>query len=300
MNKSSWKKRAAQAAVMAGGLGGILSRIAYAAEEDGGSLMERPAPDGGHMMHEAMGLFGNPWISDILICVLFALVIFLFLLCASLSARKNRSVMILRKKIEELERKLMRKQEELRAGQQALEEKLAAIGTARTVQRDAGEYQPRQTQPGLDTASERPAASQTSVMDGFLNEYNTLSHLAGYEGKTARDAFVHKHNIRFFTCTNYDLRMRQNSLPPVFQATNSSSSGTYWALQIDRQGGYIVVPNPSLNYENQIHSVGGMKEAFQSNYDSGSYGHIEVLRPAIFRCVNENWSIQQPGQLRLS
>ena len=251
-------------------------------------------------MDETIGIFGNLWISDILICVLFALVIFLFLFCAFLSARKTRSIMLLRKKIEELERKLMREQEELRAEQQKLEEKLAVIGVARVASHDVGGYQLREEQRSMDTVPERQAAPQVSAMDGFLNEYNTLSHLAGYDGKTARDAFVHKHNIRFFTCTNYDLRMRKNSQPPVFKATNSSSSGTYWALQIDRQGSYIVVPNPSLNYENQIHSVGGMKEAFQSNYDSGNYGHIEVLRPALFRCVNENWSIQKPGQLRLS
>ena len=69
MNKSSWKKRAAQAAVMAGGFGGILSRIAYAEGDDYSSMgggQGGPPP-------EIMGLFGNPWISDILICVLFAL-----------------------------------------------------------------------------------------------------------------------------------------------------------------------------------------------------------------------------------
>lgn len=281
MNKAGWKKRAVQAAVISGGLWGFMGRAAYAVEADYG----RGGPGGpgdGHAPHAVLGLFGNPWITDILVCVLFALVIFLFLLCASLSARKNRSVMILRKKIEELERKLTKKQKELRASQQTIEEKVAALSAAHPEHQDTGDDMP-----------------QTVIMDGFLNEYNKLSQLNGCEGRTAQDAFVHKHNIRFFTCANRDLRVAQDSLPPVFQTTDSSS-GTYWALQIDRKGGCIVVPNPSLKYENQIHSVGGMKEAFQSNYDSGSYGHIEVLRPAIFQCVNEDWNLQKAGHLRLS
>ena len=105
-----------------------------------------------------------------------------------------------------------------------------------------------------------------------------------------------------FSCINVNERMSNSDIKPDF-SDMPSDEGTFVAMLIPgRQDIYGVVPQLNTVYDLIMHNVGGMKEAFTSNFDKsvGHYDRVIVVKPAIFhRQSNGSWMIMQQGILRL-
>jgi hypothetical protein len=72
-------------------------------------------------------------------------------------------------------------------------------------------------------------------------------------------------------------------------------------VSLDRQySRFYVVPALNIWYTNGRHNAGGMKEAFDSNYQTGkTYSCIEVIKPAVFLKSGTDWKIEKKGKLFL-
>lgn len=282
----------------------------YAADDEGSG------GGGGDVSQEAAkGIFGGLYTTDLMVCILLVAVFFLLLLvvvmlfCQRGFARRG------------VVKQLQRQVGDLEAAQRAVPVHSAAPAypdypnhqdrSDAIIQQGQQVIAGRNSYRGPETYHQPPSAAprqrvqepvRQSPLDIFLAEYNALSHqdLHGYNGKQARTAFVQKYTIRAFACTNYDERMRQPGLQPLYADVSTPMGGPYWAVRLPQQENYVVVPNLTLNYENQVHIVGGMKEAFLSNYQQGSYAHIEVIQAADFGYANGHWTILRPGRIRLS
>lgn len=137
----------------------------------------------------------------------------------------------------------------------------------------------------------------------FVNKYNNLYRFSGYEAKQKRKTFEQDFNIRTFTCNNYEKRIdelsdiRESYSEPTFK--DSGSDGVYWATFM-KDNMYAVVPRFNITYENQLHEMAGMKEAFNSDYkNEGAYKYIKVIKPAFFSYLNGNWKLEEQGKLEL-
>lgn len=136
----------------------------------------------------------------------------------------------------------------------------------------------------------------------FVNEYNNLYRFSGYEANKARKIFEQKFKIKIFVCDNYEKRIselsaiRESYSEPTFK--DSGSNGMYWATFM-KDNMYAVVPRFNIIYENQLHEMAGMKEAFVSNYNGGAYKYIKIIKPAFFSYLNGNWKLEEQGKLEL-
>ena len=264
----------------------------------------------------ATGIFGGLQTTDLLVCMLIAICIILLLLIIMTytNAQKSASekkVNFLEKKIERMESELQDLCGAVQQGQQQMDDKIGIIGAGIQAKAEARRQELPVTNEGR-AYSEMVGTNQKAEMlrdtprqssiGMFLNEYSTLSsnNTVGYEVKKARTDFIAKYKIKAFSCANFNERVYQLNLDPIFRDVVSPLSGDYWAVKFSREDAYYVVPNPKGTYEAQLHSTGGMKEAFSSNYQGGSYEHVEVLQTAEFSCMNGCWNILKPGKIRLS
>ena len=132
--------------------------------------------------------------------------------------------------------------------------------------------------------------------EAFVDEFNALNDLSGFDARNARRQFVEKFHVQAFSCSNYEYRMTHPDTPPEFQ-DESSGKGTFWA--IPSKENFSVVPNLKT-YEEQYHLTGGMQEAFESNFTGGrTYGKIQLIRPAVFAKDLNGWRIIRRGELKL-
>ena len=126
---------------------------------------------------------------------------------------------------------------------------------------------------------------------------------SGYEAKQARKNFEQDFQIKNFTCDNYEKRISELSAireaysEPTFK--DSGANGMYWATQV-KDNIYAVVPRFNISYENQLHEMAGMKEAFISNYNGGAYKRIRVIKPALFSYLGGSWKLEKQGKIELS
>ena len=135
-----------------------------------------------------------------------------------------------------------------------------------------------------------------SAGEDFLRDYNIWqSKTDGFEKINARKDFIAKYKVRYFNCVNYNERMNQPKLPPIFE--ESSASGEYWAIQT---AGNIfkVVPNVK-SYNDNYHVARAMCEVFDSNFDVGNYSNIQLERAAEFTNSGQNWTLVKKGKLIL-
>lgn len=135
-----------------------------------------------------------------------------------------------------------------------------------------------------------------SAGEDFLRDYNIWqSKTDGFEKINARKDFIAKYKVRYFNCVNYNERMNQPKLPPIFE--ESSASGDYWAIQT---AGNIfkVVPNVK-SYNDNYHVARAMCEVFDSNFNSGNYSNIQLERAAEFTNSGQNWTLIRKGKLIL-
>ena len=129
----------------------------------------------------------------------------------------------------------------------------------------------------------------------FAAAYNQFlqTKVSGMGARNLKERFLQEYQIVGFSCVNYEDRMSNPDIQPLFQINENQKEAHYWACPL---GGnlYAVVPN-SREYEMQKHTTVGYGKVFRSNYAGGVYHSITVIQPAIFREL----VLQRPGQLRL-
>lgn len=178
------------------------------------------------------------------------------------------------------------------------EKKIAAHSAASAATRNAT----------AKTADSRPtmalgSGAAKSGVSGFkfVDAYNAIyaEGKSSFEMRRAREDFLRTFKVRAFGCVNYEARMENTALAPVFRDAPSPAEGNFWAMPVQGDK-YAVLPNQKLNYEGQIHETGGMKEAFKSNFGGGTYAHIRAVKPAVFSANGGAWTLCARGEILLS
>ena len=233
---------------------GGMARTAFAAGEAAG---EEPVYS---------GLF-SPLVSDIILCVLALVTVFLLLTLAylwSMVHAQEQTIFVL---------------------QQGF----------RHEQRSARRAKPAPVRPAKAKAKE---AEPDGPWLDFVRHYNSFSkNLSGAGTEKECGQFMRQNDLIALTCIK-DENTGLIEYSPVTKATD----GSFWAWQMpDDKHMFAVVPNPQAAYDQELHEKGGMKETFASNYTEGeSYAYIEVTLPALVRDTSGKWTVEQPGIIQLS
>ena len=119
----------------------------------------------------------------------------------------------------------------------------------------------------------------------FVRDYNALYDVPGtmFQKKKAQDDFIRNFEVQGMRCTNMQLRHSRPELEPRFVAVTPTRDADYWGMPLGNNL-FAVVPNPFLVYGEEMHTAGGMREAFNSNYRLGNtYGRFTIKEAAIFQ-----------------
>lgn len=182
----------------------------------------------------------------------------------------------------------------LRGEIDVLKESIKRAEAATTVPKEAApKIAPVRAAAPKETAP--PAPTIADEYGEFVAEYNALQKKTGLEARTAKQDFIKKFAVKAFNCTNFEARMNDPALAPVFSDAESPAMGRYWAYAV-RGDIFAVVPNINP-YEAQNHTAGAMGEVFASNFANGStYRSIAVVKPALFK---GEWQLDERGELKL-
>ena len=169
--------------------------------------------------------------------------------------------------------------------------------------RRQAQQQIRPTEPAAQAPHREPTLEELAA--SLVNNYNEIAGEIASGTATgvlrSRKKEFHSRYVGF-SCMNVNERMSNSDIKPDF-SDMPSDEGTFVAMLIPgRQDIYGVVPQLNTVYDLIMHNVGGMKEAFTSNFDKsvGHYDRVIVVKPAIFhRQSNGSWMIMQQGILRL-
>ena len=119
----------------------------------------------------------------------------------------------------------------------------------------------------------------------YIRDYNALYDVVGtmFQKKKAQDDFIKLYEVQGMRCTNMQLRLSRPELEPRFVAVTPTRDADFWGMPLGN-GLFAVVPNPFLVYGEEMHTAGGMREAFNSNYRAGNtYGRFTVKETATFQ-----------------
>ena len=119
----------------------------------------------------------------------------------------------------------------------------------------------------------------------YVRDYNALYDVKGtmFQKKKAQDDFIKLYEVQGMRCTNMQLRLSRPELEPRFVAVIPTRDADFWGMPLGN-GLFAVVPNPFLVYGEEMHTAGGMREAFNSNYRLGNtYGRFTIKEAAIFQ-----------------
>ena len=119
----------------------------------------------------------------------------------------------------------------------------------------------------------------------YVRDYNALYEVPGtmFQKKKAQDDFIKLYEVQGMRCTNMQLRLSRPELEPRFVAVTPTRDADFWGMPLG-SGLFAVVPNPCLVYGEEMHTAGGMREAFNSNYRAGNtYGRYTVKETATFQ-----------------
>ena len=98
-----------------------------------------------------------------------------------------------------------------------------------------------------------------------------------------------------------DMRMLMYGGAMNFLPAIDVSESNYWAWKIpETKNIFAVVPNPTRPCDKVVYNGGGIKDIFDSNFQSSVYRVYVVDKPAIF--INESgsiWTLQEKGKLNL-
>jgi hypothetical protein len=140
---------------------------------------------------------------------------------------------------------------------------------------------------------------QKAKMDKFVDTYNELCQAEKTDAwRTKRNELLNEYAIQMFSCVNDFYRMADLNIPPDYR---TESMGNFFAVVVNPERGiYCAVPSLTLQYGDQNHWTGGMKEAFDSNYQDGmEYSNLMVIQPALFTRSFNKWEIAEKGKLEL-
>lgn len=155
---------------------------------------------------------------------------------------------------------------------------------------------PASVAPALATPA--PVITDEMRYCDFVAAYNERRAAAAAAGDEfdridIRDAFLQEFHLRGLACANATERMQNPALPIAFAETPAANAD-FWAFSLT-EGRYAVVPSFG-DYTQDTHTQGG-RDAFASDYTSGSCHTVIVDRPAVFQGLS---TIEEKGQLRLS
>ena len=149
------------------------------------------------------------------------------------------------------------------------------------------------TKPSIEiqeTIDEQPKIPK-ALWTGFLENYNHIAASMAVPGQLkACENFVAENKLRILVYTG----------SVDFIAAHNVEESRFWAWKIEGSDRFVVVPNPMIKYDENLHSHAGMKESFASNYDNGSYTKYFVELPAILNHDETGkWKILEPGVIKL-
>ena len=138
------------------------------------------------------------------------------------------------------------------------------------------------------------------VWADFLNDYNNLAASMDVpKAPQACETFAGTHQLTFLICLDHAAQ-ENGMVSPKFAEVHQLTESTYWAWPVPETGGaFVVVPNPLHPYDEKLHTEGGMKETFASNYEAGTCKEIKVRLPAKFQNRKGTWKIIQPGVIKV-
>ena len=125
----------------------------------------------------------------------------------------------------------------------------------------------------------------------FLEDYNHIAASMAVPGQLkACENFVTENKLKTLIYTG--------SMNFIFASNVAESK--FWAWQMEENDKFVVVPNPMIKYDEELHNHEGMKETFASNYENGKYTKYFVELPAVLNCdENNKWKILEPGVIKL-
>ena len=134
----------------------------------------------------------------------------------------------------------------------------------------------------------------------FLKDYNNLAASMDVpKALEACETFAGTHQLTFLICLDHAAQ-ENGMISPKFAEVKQLAESNYWAWAVPETGGaFVVVPNPLHDYDEKLHTEGGMKETFASNYESGICKEIKVRLPAKFQNRKGTWKIIQPGVIKV-
>ena len=141
-----------------------------------------------------------------------------------------------------------------------------------------------------DVTEEQPKIPK-ALWAAFLVNYNHIAESMAVPGQLkACENFVAENKLKILV---YAGNMNFIAAPNV-------NESRFWAWKIEDVNKFVVVPNPMIKYDEELHSRSGMKETFASNYESGNYTKYFVELPAILDYDEDNkWKILEPGVIKL-
>ena len=151
-------------------------------------------------------------------------------------------------------------------------------------------------------ASSQRNSTMLSEVSLILQNYQKLKtdiKNSPSNSRTLRNNFSTAHKIVPFKCVNSGERPNNPNIAPKFEEGSGlnclSSDYTLWGVPLS-DGKMAVFPNPTLQYESNVHLYGGMKKLFESNYQIGTK-QITVRRPAI---ITKDFQNIDMGKLELT
>ena len=131
----------------------------------------------------------------------------------------------------------------------------------------------------------------TNPWADFLESYNHIAASMAVPGQLkACENFVVENKLKILVYTG----------SMNFTSAADVEESRFWAWKLEESNKFVVVPNPMIKYDEDLHSHSGMKETFASNYENGNYRKYFVELPAILTCdENKNWKILEPGVIKL-
>ena len=158
------------------------------------------------------------------------------------------------------------------------------------------------TKPAVDKAAGGAMAGNVKqeVWQGFVDDYNNLANSMNIpKAAEACENFVRNNKVQLLVCV--ESQKAEDGKTLVYTAVDNVESSRYWAWNVTgKPDDFAVVPNPLIEYNEELHHKGGMKETFASNYETGSFKQVQVKLPAHFTLRQGKWVIVQPGVIRVN
>ena len=147
-------------------------------------------------------------------------------------------------------------------------------------------------------AAESPLKQE--VWQAFVDDYNNLARSMDVpKADKACESFVRNNRLHLLICVEPS-DMENGGGTPLYAPVDEVELSNFWAWQVPGKADvFVVVPNPLVEYNEELHNHKGMKETFASNYEKGNFKQLQVKLPAQFMQRLGAWKIVQPGVIKV-